>query len=243
MILRRVIEHVKAQNWTAVALDFCIVVVGVFIGIQVSNWNEARVTQDRSKGYLVRLNSDFLDIQARLKVSIAEFDESLTAIDFVRSKIEDENELTATELDKFRLALNNIDATSIPAWRSATYTEMLSAGVLDLIDAVELKAALVDYDQRTEIAHRGWDTLKDRHTSYIEPILFSLIEYDARIDSDRGTDSINVRSFNFDVMRTEPEFKSALSALVRTHSNNRILQANQLQLAEDVLATLTEELE
>ena len=23
MLLRRVIEHVKAQNWTAVALDFC----------------------------------------------------------------------------------------------------------------------------------------------------------------------------------------------------------------------------
>lgn len=32
MLLRRVIEHVKAQNWTAVALDFVIVVVGVFIG-------------------------------------------------------------------------------------------------------------------------------------------------------------------------------------------------------------------
>ena len=42
MILHRVIEHVKAQNWTAVALDFVIVVVGVFIGIQVSNWNGAR---------------------------------------------------------------------------------------------------------------------------------------------------------------------------------------------------------
>jgi len=28
MILRRVIEHVKAQNWFAVALDFVIVVVG-----------------------------------------------------------------------------------------------------------------------------------------------------------------------------------------------------------------------
>jgi hypothetical protein len=39
VLLRRITEHVKAQNWTAVALDFLIVVVGVFIGIQVSNWN------------------------------------------------------------------------------------------------------------------------------------------------------------------------------------------------------------
>jgi len=41
MILRRITEHVKDQNWFAVGIDFFIVVVGVFIGIQVSNWNEA----------------------------------------------------------------------------------------------------------------------------------------------------------------------------------------------------------
>ena len=29
MILRRITEHVKAQNWFAVAIDFVIVVVGV----------------------------------------------------------------------------------------------------------------------------------------------------------------------------------------------------------------------
>jgi hypothetical protein len=35
MLLRRVIEHVREQNWLAVFIDFLIVVVGVFIGIQV----------------------------------------------------------------------------------------------------------------------------------------------------------------------------------------------------------------
>ncbi|MFC2953531.1 hypothetical protein ACFOOP_16455 [Marinicaulis aureus] len=49
MILRRVIEHVKHQNWTAVVLDFLIVVVGVFIGIQVANWNEARSDHQRER--------------------------------------------------------------------------------------------------------------------------------------------------------------------------------------------------
>jgi hypothetical protein len=44
MLLRRIIEHVKVQNWTAIVIDFVIVVVGVFIGIQVSNWNEGRLS-------------------------------------------------------------------------------------------------------------------------------------------------------------------------------------------------------
>ena len=48
MLLRRITEYVKGQNWTAVAIDFFIVVVGVFIGIQVSNWNDALA--DRAGG-------------------------------------------------------------------------------------------------------------------------------------------------------------------------------------------------
>ena len=42
MILRRITKHVRDQNWFAVGIDFCIVVIGVFIGIQVANWNDAR---------------------------------------------------------------------------------------------------------------------------------------------------------------------------------------------------------
>ena len=47
MLLRSVTKHLKEQNWFAVMLDLLIVVVGVFIGIQVANWNEARSFNDR----------------------------------------------------------------------------------------------------------------------------------------------------------------------------------------------------
>lgn len=58
MLLRRVIEHVKTQNWTAVVLDFVIVVVGVFIGIQVSNWNASRGERALERVYLQRLHDE-----------------------------------------------------------------------------------------------------------------------------------------------------------------------------------------
>jgi hypothetical protein len=48
LLLRRLTAHVNAQDWTAVAIDFAIVVIGVFVGIQVSNWNEARATSRRA---------------------------------------------------------------------------------------------------------------------------------------------------------------------------------------------------
>lgn len=55
MLLRRVMDHVRSQNWLAVAIDFVIVVVGVFIGIQVANWNEARVEKKRERAAISNL--------------------------------------------------------------------------------------------------------------------------------------------------------------------------------------------
>ncbi len=47
MLLRRITQHIKDQNWFAVFIDFFIVIAGVFIGIQVANWNEARGERER----------------------------------------------------------------------------------------------------------------------------------------------------------------------------------------------------
>ena len=55
MILRRITEHLKTQNWTAVGLDLLIVVIGVFIGTQVSNWNQERVQKRETAQLLVEL--------------------------------------------------------------------------------------------------------------------------------------------------------------------------------------------
>ncbi len=52
MLLRSITKHVKDQNWFAVGIDFFIVVVGVFIGIQVANWNDARVNRTSAEAYV-----------------------------------------------------------------------------------------------------------------------------------------------------------------------------------------------
>jgi len=58
MISRRLAEHVKTHNWFAVAIDFVIVVVGVFIGLQVQDWNTARQARARAEIYSARLTDD-----------------------------------------------------------------------------------------------------------------------------------------------------------------------------------------
>ena len=64
MILRRLIEHFRKQEWTAIAIDFVIVVAGVFVGLQVSNWNAARADALDYAGALGRLRAE---IDANMK--------------------------------------------------------------------------------------------------------------------------------------------------------------------------------
>jgi hypothetical protein len=58
LILRSLTKHVQDQNWFAVSLDFAIVVIGVFIGIQVANWNEERAEYRRETDALMQLRKE-----------------------------------------------------------------------------------------------------------------------------------------------------------------------------------------
>ena len=86
MLLRRITEHVKAQNWTAVALDFLIVVVGVFIGIQVSNWNDARAESAREQQVLVAVLDDLRSDKETLKSGLAATQINIEASNYILQK-------------------------------------------------------------------------------------------------------------------------------------------------------------
>lgn len=59
------------QNWFAVLIDFVIVVVGVFVGLQVQDWNDARKDRLDERALLNRLYSE---TRALLETSTGELD-------------------------------------------------------------------------------------------------------------------------------------------------------------------------
>ncbi|MFT7528592.1 MAG: hypothetical protein ACI9LY_003754 [Arenicella sp.] len=58
MIFRRVKAHIEKENWFAVGVDFFIVVVGVFVGLQVSNWNEEKSFDNKETELLHELRKE-----------------------------------------------------------------------------------------------------------------------------------------------------------------------------------------
>jgi hypothetical protein len=71
MILRRIATAFRKQDWFTVAVETLIVVFGVFIGLQVNNWNEARTHRAEERGFLAQLrnelseNVEVIDFQSR----------------------------------------------------------------------------------------------------------------------------------------------------------------------------------
>ncbi len=67
MIPRRLAANVREQNWFAVAIELVVVVVGVFIGIEVSNWNAGRLQHDAARTYATRIREDLAENIADLE--------------------------------------------------------------------------------------------------------------------------------------------------------------------------------
>jgi len=61
MFARRIKEHVAAQNWFAVGVDFLIVVIGILLAFQITEWADGRTDRAREKQIIADLLTD-LDI-------------------------------------------------------------------------------------------------------------------------------------------------------------------------------------
>ena len=64
MIYKRVAANLRAQNWLAITIELTIVIVGVFIGTQVSNWNADRLQKLETQRMLIQLVPQFDFLQS-----------------------------------------------------------------------------------------------------------------------------------------------------------------------------------
>ena len=153
MLLRRITKHVKDQNWFAVGIDFAIVVVGVFMGLQVANWNEARTDMQRSADLKLRLVQDFRTIEENAIRNI----NAITSWQTVSQAIGDEVLAGTLSPSQPELANRRFDASSwtlLPG-RSVTFTEIISQGDMDILKSTELRDALLDFDSFAVLHHES----------------------------------------------------------------------------------------
>lgn len=145
--LLRVAEHVRTQNWTAIGIDFLIVVLGVFVGIQVSNWNAERAERQRGAEFTQRLRADLEGERWVYEFMVAYYSDVRDAANVAVAALEGDTDVSNHDL---LVAAYRATQYREGARRRDTYDELVSTGSLGLIpDQALLDRAAAIYRVRT----------------------------------------------------------------------------------------------
>lgn len=144
MFFRRLAEQLARQNWTAILIEFLIVVAGVFVGTQVSNWNAARIERQRGDEYLHRIAANLADDQAGMDQALAYWAD---VIRYGEEAIAYADHGRLAGGTRWRTALAFYQASQLLPFDfdATTYRELVSAGDLRLIRSGALRSALAGY--------------------------------------------------------------------------------------------------
>ena len=90
MIIKRLAVGIKNQDWFVVTVEIMIVVIGIFIGLQVDDWNQSRKENVQSELFLKQLNmdieSELLSIKGAIGVHEAHITNGKLAVRFLEGE-------------------------------------------------------------------------------------------------------------------------------------------------------------
>ena len=136
--------RLRTYDWTAAFIELVIVVVGILIALEVSNWNQNRQDQARADGYYRRIHADLSTDGKSFGTTLAYWGR---VSGYGRGAIAygESGQLVDGSAWKTVLAYYQASQTLPFVPSDASFTEMRSAGELGLIADERLRGRLEDY--------------------------------------------------------------------------------------------------
>jgi len=136
MILRGLAKNLKEKNWTAITIEFVLLVVGVFLGIQVANWNAERETNKKAAEFTDKLVADLRTESWRYQFLLEYHRDVRDAAEKTANALSGKAPLSNEEF-----LVNAYRATQYKqgAARRSTYDELVSTGNIGLIKDEQLR--------------------------------------------------------------------------------------------------------
>jgi len=152
MILRRIADAIRKQNWSTVVLEVLIVVSGIFIGLQVDDWNNLRKDRSDEQHYLERLHDE---IRSAEKLSARLLDRRLgrqaILFDLLDAVFVDAETTSLTDTQCLAIAGMHYYNVVVPGLSAAE--ELTASGRMDILRDRELRAALGALKQARDATH------------------------------------------------------------------------------------------
>jgi len=159
MILRRISQGIRQQDWLVVGVEILTVVIGIFIGLQVDDWNEARKEAQEENNYLQRLLVDMdrsLELQRR-EVEVASW--HLDRIENVIRMLEGDPDISVEEFEE---SLYAGGVTRSLRLVQGTMNELVSSGQLATISDQSIRDAVLGLIEAFERAEKTLERINVR---------------------------------------------------------------------------------
>ena len=144
MAMTVLLRRLREQDWLAAAIEFVIVVFGILLALQVSNWNQDRVDRERGARFVVRLCAELASDRAEMSEAIA-FWRQVGA--FGESAMAHSEDGTLVDNDRWKTVLAYYQASQLYPFEleDTTFLEMRDTGSLALIADESLRKRIADY--------------------------------------------------------------------------------------------------
>jgi len=212
-------------------LELAVVVVGIFLGLQVDDWNERRKDLQLETRYLDKLRTDLSTMRDGLHENIDNRKEAIQRISGALTALE---ECSASDQARFDLdfALERYQITGQFQYLNATYDEMVASGALARIDDHELKQEITYTFSQLE------DRNNDQRNMRISmPVVDSIVWKTVSYSVDRGTGRPSV-SYDFDKLCGNVELRNAVVEMIDMQWDVMAGAERALESVDKVIASL-----
>jgi hypothetical protein len=213
MLLRKLMLHLERQDWLAVAIDFVIVVFGVFFGFQVTEWNQARQDRTLERGYITRISHDIARSRDQIVLSNNAMRAQAEGATLVLRSL-DACQVPGVERDAFARALYNIGKFDTATLDETAIDELKSTGRSSVLRSVELREALSALSRAVELQHRIEPQFRDRTSPFVSYIQF-LVQFDVQSTEAAVTEAITWESMQINMAEVcaDTRFRASVSTV------------------------------
>ena len=154
MILKKLAESIRLQNWFVVVLEILIVVIGIFIGLQVDDWNSRRIELKLEADYLEQLAQE-TDHNLVVYQKNAEYSDTNEALTLAYYRYLNGEGVARPAEPKLLRMLCHPGFVSSPPYDNSVLEEMIASGMLARLQDIKLRSALANYRATQKV----WDQL------------------------------------------------------------------------------------
>lgn len=150
MIARRMINALRRQDWTAVTIEFLLVLVGVLLAFQINEWASERQARADREAAMERLLYEAEDDVDYFRASVVDHQETIRDLSYALSQIQ-AGTWREADKSKMRTGLTTSVYLDVPTPPSSVYEDIVAAGMLGKIGDPQLRSAISVYRAKLEL--------------------------------------------------------------------------------------------